>query len=219
MNERRVPLRKIVRKRPLHSRVANFAKSYESILILISVSISSVTAIAAMIALYLTSRQVALVEEERSTPYKVALYNQKLDGIRQSLDAIASFQYRAICHLSIRKYEPNQIYGNPNFMNSLRDCDKTLKSSAIQLDRDLKRNLLFWPKKYRIHILEYLVKSGDFQMCGYMQPMKDAINIPNEIKIQYKSRCSDDVEKKFEKLQNLEISIIGYASEVMEGNY
>jgi hypothetical protein len=181
-------------------RVGRWAKEHESLLLLVSATISSISMIMAAAAVYYTSRQVSLMYNEQLTPYKAALYNQRLEGYRQSLEAIAKFENSAICFKSIYLIEKNPVYQNEEFMNRLRECNEKTNLAYVSLNNDLMKNVFFWSKTGRYEILMYLVKAGDFGMCQYARPMSNAINIPEHLKRNFSSKCKRGTEAEWNEL-------------------
>ena len=109
-------------------------KEHESLLSLFSVIISSVSALAAATALYITSKQLSLMDKERVTPYRVTLYNQRLEGIRLSLDAIARFEDKMFCFQLANTLHSDQTYSNKAYMEKIRQCNQEIVDSLRNLD-------------------------------------------------------------------------------------
>ena len=201
-------------------RLARLVEGQEPLILLISVVVSSISTVFSAAALYFTATQVRLLDNERLTPYKVALFNQRLDGVRQSFDAIAEFENKALCYESTERMVMTGDLIKRADLDKLLSCSKAVDSAMSILNNDIRRNIIFWPKKSRYTLGSYLVKASEINTCGSITPLRNSSHMTSELSRTFMKSCTNGFDSNWNDLTKLRNELQSDAAELIDsGNF
>ena len=156
--------RRLKRERPKRrlDTVSAAFERHQPLISSVSVLISAVGLVIAGSSSWLAWKQVSIMNSERHTPYKAALYTERISSLRETTKAIADFELSFTC-IDVINTE-DLAYNGPN-MNGRRACMKEISGTSRQLYAATIPTITQWGDKTRQLILDYIGSSGHLSAC------------------------------------------------------
>jgi len=128
----------------------------------ISVLISAIGLVIAAGSSWLAWKQVSIINSERRTPYKAALYTERISSLRETTKAIADFELSFTCIDGIQTgdlvYDGPDMASRRKCMNEISEAGKQPFSATIPTETQ-------WGDKTRTLIANYIGPIGHLSTC------------------------------------------------------
>lgn len=150
------------RRRGRLERASAAIERHQPLISSISVLISAVGLVIAAGSSWFAWKQVSIMNSERRTPYKSALYTEQISSLRETTKAMADFELSFTCIDGIQAGD--LVYDGPD-MASRRKCMNEISVAEKQLVSTTIPTMTQWGDATRPLIANYIGSSGHLAAC------------------------------------------------------
>ncbi len=173
----------------------------ESTINAITALLSSVGLIIASTSTWIAWKQIEILSEDRTNPFKAVVFEQKVASMNDVLGSIATYQSATICLQTIPSSE--RIFGIN--ADNRRKCVQHLDAPSQGLVLSAKRAFALWPSSTQKLLVEYMSAVFEQNQCAsivllmYGQESKFDIQTP--------PNCDDDFRNDITRMNEIEFRL------------
>lgn len=171
-------------------------RMHEPIFLAGGMVLTAVSILLAAITTYISWRQIGLIIDERNTPYRVAIYSERINSYKLLAQSSAKFETSHICTAMIAKRKIRVT------SKDIMDCSKTISDAVLPLIFDFNQSISFWPKDSRKAMSNYLSQASEVTRCSHpaMMRITTARSMVTE--------CPVDIEVQLKELSKLRYELL-----------
>jgi hypothetical protein len=162
MQPRLLPKPRMPRKRERLEAVSSFLRQHEATILSLSVLLSAIGLIVAGSSAWLAWHQVSIMANERATPFKSAMYAERINAIHENALAKAKFETSALC---VRTIVITEIQFGRS-MERRRECIKSMQESLDGVDFTMRPSISIWNQQTRVAVAKYVAEASNLNLCA-----------------------------------------------------
>lgn len=141
--------------------VSALLRQHESTILSLSVLLSAIGLIIAGSTAWLAWQQVSIMANERLTPFKSAMYAERINAIRENSLAITKFERSVLCVRSLSITESQ--FGRST--EQRRDCIRKMREALDEIDLTMQPSIAIWNNPTRVAVAKYISEASELNLC------------------------------------------------------